>query len=234
MKQVITSKKKHLKSKKKYLKSKKKHLKSKNNKTKKNNDNIYIFSYGGIINSNSRNYTKETLYSKAIPVILKKSAGYERNWVTLENSKHGKFSFLGINKTKNNNNINGVLFKINKNDLIKFDKREFPDYYRRKINRKFFKHYFNKDLPNNIIIYTYIIKKKYLNDNKCPILQTYLDIVLQGCLEYNNKFAKMFLDTTNNWKPIYNDRVNQLYSNFKNIKLNYKQIDNILKNMECF
>ena len=45
----------------------------------------------------------------------------------------------------------------------------------------------------------------------------------------------MFLDTTDNWKPIYNDRKNKIYSSFnKNIKLNYKQIDNVLKNTKCF
>jgi len=166
---------------------------------------------------------------------LNKKAGYKRNWVTLENSKHGKFSFLGIAKSKKNaDNINGIIFPINKKDIKNFDKRENPDYYRRKIDLKYFKHYFNIALPKNINIYTYVIKNKFVNNNKCPILQTYLDIVIQGCLEHDNKFAKMFLDTTDNWKPIYNDRKNKIYSNFKNIKLNYKQIDNVLKNTECF
>jgi len=171
-----------------------------------------------------------------MPVILKKSANYKRNWVTLENSKHGKFSFLGITKEKENaDTINGVLFPINKNDLLNFDKREKPDYYRRKIDSKYFKHYFNNKKPIPKYIYTYVIKKKFLNNNKCPILQTYLDIVLQGCLEYDKKFAKMFLDTTYNWKPIYNDRKKKIYSSFnKNIKLNYRDIDNILKNNNCF
>ena len=156
-------------SKKKTIKRIKKRIKKKI----KNKNKCYIFGYGSIINSNSRNYTKDKFLGNAIPVILKKKASYKRNWVTLENSKHGKFSFLGITKDKNNaDNINGILFPINENDLLNFDERENPDYYRRKINPIFFKHYFGKKIPKNINIYTYVIKKKYINNNKCPILQT--------------------------------------------------------------
>ena len=230
--------KKSFKSKLSFLKKFKIKNKSKKKKKIKKKEKIkdYVFGYGSIINTNSRNYTKEKFLGKSIPVILKKNAGYKRNWVTLGNSKHGKFSFLGISKSKENaDNINGIIFPINQKDIKNFDKRENPDYYRRKIDLKFFKHYFKNPLPKNINIYTYVIKKKFVNNNKCPILQTYLDIVIQGCLEYDKKFAKMFLDTTDNWKPIYNDRKNKIYSSFdKNIKLNYKQIDNILKNNKCF
>ena len=184
------------------IKSKKK-KKNKRKKKKREKVKDYIFGYGSIINTNSRNYTKKNVLGNSIPVILNKRAGYKRNWVTLENSKHGKFSFLGIAKSKKNaDDINGIIFPINKKDIKNFDRRENPDYYRRKLNLKYFKHYFN--------------------------------ISLHGCLEHDNKFAKMFLDTTDNWKPIYNDRKNKIYSNFKNIKLNYKQIDNVLKNTKCF
>ena len=222
------------KTKKIYDKNKsKRKTKKKTKKREKIKD--YIFGYGSIINTNSRNYTKEKIIGKPIPVILKKKAGYKRNWVTLENSKHGKYSFLGISKSKKNaDNINGIIFPINNKDIKNFDKRENPDYYRRKIDLKYFKDYFNMPLPENINIYTYVIKKRFVNNNKCPILQSYLDVVIQGCLEYDNKFAKMFLETTDNWKPIYNDRKNKIYSSFKNIKLNYKRIDNILKNPKCF
>ena len=163
-----------------------------------------------------------------MPVILSKSANYKRIWFSFNNSKHGKYSFLGIKKEKNNaEKVNGVLFPVNYKDLINFDKRENPGYYRRKIDSKHFKYYLNTNKPIPHKIYTYVAKKQYLNYNKYPIMQTYLDIVIQGCLEYDKKFAKMFIETTDNWKPIYNDRKNKIYSNYKNITLNYKKIDNI-------
>tara|TARA_B100001059_G_C17700531_1_gene509837 strand:+ start:264 stop:995 length:732 start_codon:yes stop_codon:yes gene_type:complete len=210
------------------------------NKTKKNRNIIknYIFGYGSLISSESRKYTGKYNIGKAIPVVLSKKAGYVRKWVCKKSTK-GKRSFLGLEKSKSSTNIYGVLCPILK-CIENFDKREKG--YKRitikinnKKNRNLIKPLLKNKLPNgsfNVHIYT--VKNSSPPNNKCPITQQYLDVILHGFLEYNKKFAFHFLKNTKNWinteKEVFwkNDRNEKYKKKYKIKNVNHKLIDKIL------
>lgn len=184
--------------------------KTKKNKRRKQCDNYikpknFIFGYGSLINSYSRKYTGKGFIGSAIPVQLSKNAGYKRVWVC-KKSKYGNKSFLGLVKEKNKAyHINGVLMPIY-NCISKFDKRE-KGYKRIKIKYNPIKKNSIKSLswqkmpnyPCNIYMYTIKNELNNMPNKYCPISQNYLDVVLSGCLEYGNDFAKNFLKNTMNW-----------------------------------
>jgi len=202
----------------------------------------FIFGYGSLINSYSRKYTGKGFIGSAIPVELSKNAGYKRIWVC-KKSKYGNKSFLGLIKQRNNaHNINGVLMPVYK-CISKFDKRE-KGYKRIKIKynpkkKNVIKSLSWQKMPNypcNIYIYT--IKKELNNkpSKKCPISQSYLDVVLSGCLEYGNNFMHNFLENTYNWNDDNNiiHWVNDRKKNKRcwvknNDKMNRTKIDKLLK-----
>ena len=191
--------------------------KRKNKKTKKIKcDNYiqpknFIFGYGSLINSYSRKYTGKGYIGSAIPIELSKKTGYQRIWVC-KKSKYGNRSFLGLIKNRSKaHNINGVLMPIYK-CISNFDKRE-KGYKRIKIRynpkkKNVIRALSWQKLPNySCNIYIYTIKKELYNkpNKKCPISQSYLDVVLSGCLEYGENFAHSFLKNTYNWKDDNNN-----------------------------
>lgn len=197
----------------------------------------YIFGYGSLISSESRKYTGKGYIGKAIPVILSKKAGFIRKWVC-KKSTNGKMSFLGLEKTTKSTNIYGVLCPIFK-CIENFDKRE-KGYKRIKINskesRKLFKPFIKNKLPREPFnVYIYTVETSVPPNKKCPISQQYLDVVINGCLEYSKKFAKHFLKNTINWRDsngeVYwiNNRNKEYKKKYKIKKLNFKNIDKILK-----
>ena len=94
-------------------------------------------------------------------------------------------------------------------------------------------------MPNySCNIYIYTIKKELNNkpSKKCPISQSYLDVVLSGCLEYGNNFMHNFLENTYNWNDDNNiiHWVNDRKKNKRcwvknNDKMNRTKIDKLLK-----
>jgi len=65
----------------------------------------------------------------------------------------------------------------------------------------------------NIKIWVYVPELHELPDQASPIVQSYVDTILRGCLDYSEEFAVSFLETTQGWmaqhyvddrhKPIY-------------------------------
>jgi len=210
------------------------------NKTKKclKKTKNFIFGYGSLINTHSREYTGKSYIGKPIPVILLKKAGYKRIW-TCKDTKYGCNSVLGIVKgKKSSNDIVGIIAPIYK-CMKNFDKRE-KGYKKIKIKydpkkKNVIKALSNKRLPNYPCnIYIYVSKKNIQPKYNCPISQNYLDVVLLGCLEYGKAFAKHFIKNTMNWKnnnEVFwkNDRKNNKRYWIKNLnKKNRKMIDKIL------
>lgn len=208
------------------------------NKTKKNRNIIknYIFGYGSLISSESRKYTGRGNIGKAIPVVLSKKAGYIRKWVCKKSTK-GKNSFLGLEKSKNATNIYGVLCPILK-CIENFDKRE-KGYNRVTLkinskNRKLLRPLLKNKLPKgsfNIHIYT--VKNSSPPSKNCPITQQYLDVIINGCMEYSKKFAVHLLKNTKNWensKEVFwiNNRNEKYKKKYKIKNINHKSIDKIL------
>ena len=64
-----------------------------------------------------------------------------------------------------------------------------------------------------------------------PILQTYVDVCIAGCLEHDEKFAEMFVATTSGWSQYFlNDREvpRRPWVSSLPAQQNWKQIDTIL------
>ena len=70
-----------------------------------------------------------------------------------------------------------------------------------------------------------MLKPKYQKQRpqkQLPILQSYVDKVIIGCLEYNIDFARRFIKTTYGWNKYFlNDRQDNCSS--------YKIIDSLLR-----
>ena len=61
-------------------------------------------------------------------------------------------------------------------------------------------------------LWTYIIDKSYSIPENYYITLSYLDIILNGCMEINNQFVSEFIKETDSWEvPILNDRDNPRY-----------------------
>jgi hypothetical protein len=83
----------------------------------------FMFGYGSLINSQSRNSTA-TNPIPAIPVRVAAGFGYVRAWV--DRSASG-FTALGLRKPgpdENASTINGILYPVEGDDMMNFDQRE--------------------------------------------------------------------------------------------------------------
>jgi len=171
----------------------KKNNKNKNNKTRKAS-NIYIFGYGSLINKKEISATLQRK-TKITPVILCESFGMKR---CLNTKTKTGLKVFGIKYNKQKNTpINGVLIKVNKHDLKKFDNRE-ESYKKIDIPLEFI-HFLKRKIPTNSHIYTYMpINSRVIskNDKNLMFCKYYLDLCVFGCLEYGKNFAHMFFDTT--------------------------------------
>ncbi len=184
----------------------------------------YIFGYGSLICKSSRD--KTTSSGKAYSVRIK---GIERSWSLVV--KHLGATALGA--TPNNNSFcNGVIFEVTKKELKEFDKREFEaDYSRIKLDKKNITFLKRKTVINGHI-YTYVANHPSKASKANPLIQSYIDVILTGCLEISKDFAKEFITTTKGWsKHWINDRLNPKYPRAMK-KIKYKKtIDSLLKNL---
>jgi hypothetical protein len=157
------------------------------------NDTSYIFGYGSLVNTESRNSTSVTL---AQPVIIHKEFSYIRHY----NTSQPKLPPLGLVKITDSTKqmpINGVLFKVNEDQLKRFDKRE-GDNTRIRVPTKYIES-FDKTIDSSLPIYAYIPKPKpYCNNCTKPINYNYIQLVSDGFKEYGVAFYNLFVKTTQN------------------------------------
>lgn len=188
----------------------------------------FIFGYGSTINRYSSLQTNNNI-GDGIPVRISKKFGFRRTW----NFKNinSQFTAVGLEKNKKKNTtINGVIYPIYSN-IHKFDNRE-EGYYRTLIPFEFIQSLTWVNIPkHDCKIWVYIPKKCNVSypTNTHPILQSYLDLCLEGCLKYNSEFAHEFLETTFHFSKYWlNDRELArrpwIYQN------NYKELDYLLSN----
>lgn len=162
----------------------------------------YIFGYGSLINSESRARTGDT--GAAIAVRVK---GIQREWNFA--AKTNRMTALGI-REEPNSVANGVIFHVPKDQLNLFDNRE-RGYKRKVLSTDCITVVQNTELPVGNY-WTYFTKHPQQPSIQCPILQSYIDVVLTGCLEFGDSFAIEFVRTTSYWNgPIENDRQRPRY-----------------------
>eukprot|EP01084_Bolivina_argentea_P102843 184238_1 len=178
-----------------------------NNKIEKTH---YIFGFGSLINTTSRNQSYKT--DIAYPVRVH---NYKRRWNRLQGPTQ---PWMGIIPIKNCT-VNGVIFKVD-NEMIKaFDNRELKwGYTRKQISIENIELLTNKITLNdkNDIIETYELTFLHQQENNNMDVnseeykslrvnpQCYVDIVIKGCMEYGEEFVKEFIRTMFDWRFKWN------------------------------
>ena len=114
-----------------------------------------------------------------------------------------------------NFNCNGVIFQVSQQQLDAFDQRE-TGYNREKIDQKAITMLNGSKSAPEGDVWFYANKERRYASPVCPIVQSYVDICLNGCLELEATypmakqaaFAETFLKTCSNWTKYWeNDRI---------------------------
>lgn len=168
----------------------------------------YIVGYGSLMQSEAKKKT----YPEAgpnIPVIVH---GYQRGWFQKGAPIGFSATFLGVIRHKSSQ-FNGVIFNLPPSALYLYDKREMG-YYREELSLKQLRMLSQRTIPRGQFwIYVPMPEKIASPSARYPIVQSYVDIFLSGCLEiqrtYHLKnFAKSCVDTTHDWSSAWvNDRI---------------------------
>ena len=167
--------------------------------------------------------------SSTIPgvvAIIKSSFGYKRTWNFRSSTG---FTALGVvkisdddddddgqrNNEENCQGINGVLFKVLKSEIPNFDVRE-AGYTKIRVPIEYLEFPNPHDSANtsnttfpfhsgaNVWLYVPLPSQTMIADENHPLLQSYVDTVLQGCLEWGGEaMAKEFIFSTEGWSTYY-------------------------------
>lgn len=194
-----------------------------------NKDN-YVIGYGSLMNKNSRQITvPDATY--AAPILV---SGFERLWASRGEKSRTTFLLAVPNKGYV---MNAIYYKADAKDISATDLRE-ASYCRVKIPRKDIVPLGIKSLPKgDFWMYVKDFKAAEFPNKNYPILQTYADVFMTGCLqtqaEFNlTEFGKLCFDTTYNWDLanwLY-DRSNPRYIRYSQDTEKYRpQIDKIIR-----
>lgn len=168
----------------------------------------FLFGYGSLISQHSRQVTGRT--GVAIHGTVK---GLRRAWNVF--SPGMRITGVGV-IPDDSSTCNGVFVEIDESEIPAFDKREMEgtnySYERQEIKREQILE-LNGDIPIFSKIWVYVVKKPAKPTWDYPIAQSYLDVILTGCLDFGDGFAKQFLVLTQGWHaPWINDRKCPRYS----------------------
>ncbi len=123
--------------------------------------------------------------------------------------------------------VNGVLLEVDHQALTEFDRRE-RGYHRIQIRPEQIETdiSFNPDHE----IWVYVKSDPLPPCTLSPIMQSYVDTVLAGCLEVSHAFAEHFVRHTIGWQHAKeNDRHQPKYGNLAGVQdHHYELIDNLI------
>lgn len=179
----------------------------------------YIFGYGSLISASSRRITGIAGDSVAARV-----SGFERSWVSWKGTQMRAVAV----SAKPNSQCNGVLFEVPETELPKFDAREM-NYVRMSLDHSqlSYLHPAQAIKPDSLVwVYVYDNNEQGLDST--PIVQSYLDVILLGCLDIAPGFAEEFLQNTNNWHGLVDDRHRPVYARPQQHKQSV-QLDQLLQ-----
>lgn len=167
----------------------------------------YMIGYGSLINKASRTNSAKSA-EDAYPIWVK---GYERGWMQPALITQLGINFLGV-RAKPGAAFNGVYYLMNQADLKATDARE-QGYCRVEVSSVQLKS-LNGTLPKGQYwLYVTPDQKVKLPTKRYPIVQSYVDVVLTGCIHIGQafqlpNFAKQCITTTQGWsKHWINDRL---------------------------
>jgi len=182
----------------------------------------YIFGYGSLIERNSR---LRTIPSAEIAYPAKVSF-LKRGWFARTPTHTLSTTYLGCVPYDNEESmVNGVIFEVSEQELKDADDRE-KGYDRIPVDPKHIEFYMDTDpidlTTTKIWVYInkfpeYEIPDNALPDAECPIVESYVDICIHGCIEVESEYErakaanyiKDFIESTDFWLVPYwvNDRI---------------------------
>lgn len=177
-----------------------------------------VFGYGSLICPESRAITAPTVVDrKALPVSIK---GVERTWT--KKSLLSRTTSMGV-QFRDDATCVGVLIPVDKDELQSFDEREVGyDRYEIQLHhvepvphllgdKKTADLYYNhtflqpgfdwKSEQARPRVWIYVQQDPVPASPQYPIAQSYVDIMLRGCLSISEEFAQEFIETTKGWHP---------------------------------
>ncbi len=161
----------------------------------------FIFGYGSLINSKSRVRTADT--GTAIPVRVN---GLQRAW-NYHNPERRR-NVLGV-IVDGKASCNGVIIEVSEENLRKFDERECG-YYRMELDIKDIT-FLNGSMVEGKI-WVYIPEEPLPPTENSPLHQSYIDVVITGCLEFGEDFAVECITSSIYWdSPWFDDRNDPSY-----------------------
>jgi len=181
---------------------------------------VFMIGYGSLISSISKNATYPNT-GLNIPINV---TGFSRNFNCKGSPIGLSTTYLGVDVGNGTNSFNGVLFKLpNFESLLEFDKREIY-YCRKQVARKDIQFLIQpswssaveQDYPGDgAQFWIYVVKPEFVGwpSSRYPIVQSYVDVYLGGCIEmeesYNLTWYKdACITSTRGWKYDWvNDRV---------------------------
>jgi cation transport regulator ChaC len=185
----------------------------------------FVFGYGSLICPESRKLTNPSLGEKdGLPVIVQ---DVERVWSA--RTKNG-YTAMGV-RFNQGTDCTGVLIEVTPAELEDLDRRE-ANYDRKSIQLDNIdqvpfldeEEHYDDDHPvfeaqdedndkvteDMVNVWVYIQQNPILADPSHPIPQTYVDIILRGCLSVGGEeFARSFIETTSGWNGDKDDTENE-------------------------
>jgi hypothetical protein len=185
--------------------------------------NHYVFAYGSLMNAESRASTGRS--GVAIPARVE---GFQRSWNVGDQA--ARLTFLGVVQQEESA-TNGVLVSASAAELLRFDRRE-TGYTRINVDSARIVSFRGEQIPQEPI-WIYLPDKPARPSTDCPIAQSYVDVVLAGCLEVGESFAAEFVRSTTNWHgPWVDDRAAPRYARAQRTPAtDFAELDRILGEM---
>ena len=162
----------------------------------------YLFGYGSLIDASSRAATGET--GRMHPVRI---AHLQRAWHVV--SPNG-YTLVGV-APRRGASCNGVLVPVTPRVLPRFDRRE-RRYHRVIIPQQAVTSLAGESL-SGATIWTYLTSRPGAPSDAYPLVQSYIDVILAGCLAFGADFAAEFIETTQGWGVAWlDDRAQPRYA----------------------
>ncbi len=179
----------------------------------------FVFGYGSLINRESRTKTiGDDGAGMTIPVRVN---GLKRGWnvrIGPDKSQNWPSGMTALGVVfQENESSNGVLVPVSEGELAKFDERE-AGYIRRQICVGSISFLTERGIANNAIAHVYVWDTPLPANEQFPILQSYVDVVMAGCLELGTECAELggfpadFVHSTTGWDSCWiDDRMQPRY-----------------------
>eukprot|EP00521_Asterionellopsis_glacialis_P018446 CAMPEP_0195293222 /NCGR_PEP_ID=MMETSP0707-20130614/12005_1 /TAXON_ID=33640 /ORGANISM="Asterionellopsis glacialis, Strain CCMP134" /LENGTH=251 /DNA_ID=CAMNT_0040353887 /DNA_START=130 /DNA_END=883 /DNA_ORIENTATION=+ len=157
----------------------------------------FIFGYGSLLCPQSRAITAPTVAGQpSHPVTVHH---LERTWT----ARSGTGTYVAVS-FQENSKCSGVLIEVDDDELKQFDIREVG-YDRAQVKLSHIdlfpsEHDANlDDTEKDVNVWVYVSNNPQPANPAYPILQSYVDIILRGCLHISEDFARSFIQTTQGW-----------------------------------